>query len=249
MYLDTQGIILKQVKMLDGKRILSIFTPDLGKISVSSSVNERTKSKSALPLRPFTLGKYTLYKKSGFYYLNRAETYKSFFPIGEDVNKYLNASFALEYTEKLLPCDTPAASIFDLLCDFLDLMQQRNREQGTLLLAYIIKTFRAAGVMPILDSCADCGTVDFKNGISFSVDSGGIVCKNCAEINHMSGDSLILAVDFGIVKIFSYILNNSLYALKKLAIEDESFDVINTIVRMYIERHLGICGLKSEGLL
>ena len=88
MYIDTKGIILKQVKTLDGGRMLHLFTPDLGKISVGVSHSERGKNKSALPLRPFTLGKYTLYKKRDSYYLNRAETLKSFYAIGENVNKY-----------------------------------------------------------------------------------------------------------------------------------------------------------------
>ena len=83
----------------------------------------------------------------------------------------------------------------------------------------------------------------------FSVKDGGLLCEKCSKIALMNDDSLILAVNFGIVKIFNYILNNSLYSLKKLAIEDDLFDTISVIVRKYGEYHLGISNLKSAALV
>lgn len=245
MYIDTKGIILKQVKTLDGGRMLHLFTPDLGKISVGGSHSERGKNKSALPLRPFTLGKYTLYRKRDNYYLNRAETLKSFYAIGEDVNKYWHASCAQEYTDKLISDDMPSKELFNLFMDFLNLIQDREREHGTLLVAYIIKTFQISGISPILAYCAHCECRDFEDDLYFSVKDGGLLCKKCSKITLMNDDSLILAVNFGIVKIFNYILNNSLYSLKNLAIEDDLFDTISMIVRKYAEYHLGISDLKS----
>lgn len=249
MYIDTKGIILRQVKTLDGGRMLHLFTPDLGKISVGVSHGERGKNKSALPLRPFTLGKYTLYKKRNSYYLNRAETLKSFYAIGENVNKYMHASYALEYTDKLISDDMPSRELFNLFMDFLDLMQGRECEHGTLLVAYIIKTFRISGVAPILTNCTHCEGQDFENNLYFSVKDGGLLCEKCSKIALMNDDSLILAVNFGIVKIFNYILNNSLYSLKNLAIEDDLFDTISVIVGKYGEYHLGISNLKSAALV
>ena len=58
MLSETTGIILKQVKTVKGIRMLKVFTREFGKISAGTSMSEKGKSKSALAIRPFTLGNY-----------------------------------------------------------------------------------------------------------------------------------------------------------------------------------------------
>ncbi|MBQ4650335.1 MAG: recombination protein O N-terminal domain-containing protein, partial [Firmicutes bacterium] len=60
MVTDTEAMVLKQVKTLNGRRMLLLFTKKFGKISVGTSATEGGRNKSALAVRPFTYGRYEL---------------------------------------------------------------------------------------------------------------------------------------------------------------------------------------------
>ncbi|MBK5262736.1 MAG: DNA repair protein RecO, partial [Peptostreptococcaceae bacterium] len=120
MYIDTEGVILKQVKTVNGRKIVLLFSNKYGKISAGTSISEKGRSKSALAMHPFTHGKYELYKNRDSYNINGAEVIKSYYKIGEDVDKYMACSYVLEFTEKLALENQRAPELFRLLIDFLD---------------------------------------------------------------------------------------------------------------------------------
>lgn len=60
MYAETEGIVLKQIKIPGGRRMLVIFTKRYGKISAGTYISEKGKNRAALALRPFTYGRYQI---------------------------------------------------------------------------------------------------------------------------------------------------------------------------------------------
>ena len=174
MYTDSEGIILRQIKTANSRRMILLFSRKYGKISAGSSVSEKGRSKAALAMRPFTFGRYELFKNRDSYNINSGEVIKSFYKIGEDVDKYMCASYVLEYTEKILAEEQPMPKIFDLLIEFFGLLSERQKKYETLVSAYQIKTLALLGNTPILDSCVICGRKDELT--AFSVKDGGAVC-------------------------------------------------------------------------
>ena len=130
-------------------------------------------------MRPFTCGNYSIYKGRNYYNLDRVETLKSFYGIGEDLDKYMAASLALELTEKIVPEEVPQPRIFVLLLDFLNEIELRKQKYTTLLLAFETKLLFALGTFPRLDSCASCGSKERPE--FFSVPDGGVICRRCFE--------------------------------------------------------------------
>lgn len=179
MHIDSRGIIFRQVKTMDMRRMLLIFTEKCGKLSVGTSLPEKNQKHASLALRPFTCGNYSIYKGRNYYNLDRVETLKSFYGIGEDLDKYMAASLALELTEKIVPEEVPQPRIFALLLDFLNEMELRKRKHTTLLLAFETKLLFSLGTFPRLDSCASCGSKE--NPEFFSVPDGGVICRRCFE--------------------------------------------------------------------
>jgi len=250
MYIDTEGIILKQNRTADNRRIAVLLSRKYGKISAGSSISEKSRNKSSLALKPFTYGKYELFKGRDTYHINGAEVIRSYFAIGENVDKYMSCSYILEFTEKILPENMAAPEIFDLLKDFLDIMERRPREFLLLVTAYQIKALQLCGQSPNLENCAVCGKASDR--YLFSVEAGGLVCDCCiknAKTSAVNKDSLIYAIDFGIVNIMKYIMNNRLTALEKLTLDEGSLIRIQSILKSYIYFHLDIKDLKSEAFL
>lgn len=179
MHIDSRGIIFRQVKTTDMRRMLLIFTEKCGKLSVGTSLPEKNQKHASLALRPFTCGNYSIYKGRNYYNLDSVETLKSFYGIGEDLDKYMAASLALELTEKIVPEEVPQPRIFALLLDFLNEIELRKQKHTTLLLAFETKLLFALGTFPRLDSCASCGSKERPE--FFSVPDGGVICRRCFE--------------------------------------------------------------------
>ena len=248
MITETEGIVLRQTKISGGRRMILIFTKQYGKISAGTGLNEKGKGKQALALRPFTYGNYQLYAKGGFYSINSGDPVSSFYGIGENVDKYMNASYALELADKITAEGMPAPGLFNLTVDMLKEMESRTSKYETLVLAYAVKALKHLGISPDLGTCTRCGTEtvtlrDSGKEIWFSIADGGIICEECRAADN---DTLIYKVDFGIIDILKYFVENPLENLRKLALEEEVCKRILKMITEYMRYHFGFGELKSE---
>ncbi|QIB69255.1 DNA repair protein RecO [Aminipila butyrica] len=248
MYTDTEGIVLKSIKMTSGRKMLVLFSLKYGKISAATNINEKGRSKSTLALRPFTYSRFELYKNRESYNINSAEVIKSFYKIGEDVDKYMYASYILEYTDKILSENERAPQMFDLLQDYLAALEKRSKSYATLALAYQIKSLALLGCAPQLKQCVSCG--ERGNLRWLAIGEGGLICESC--LNKLKGntnESLIYDANFGIIEAANYMLSNPLKSLENLALNQQTQDSLKELIRRYISYHLDIRDLKSESFL
>ncbi len=240
MYTESEGIILRQIKALGGRRMILVFTEKYGKISAGTSISERGKNKSALALRPFTYGRYELFKGRESYSINGAEVIRSFYEIGENVDKYLAASYALELTDAMLEDEQPSPGLFSLLIEYLSLLPGRAAAFDTLLAAFMLKALSFAGCAPSFANCCGCGRTD---GLTvFSIPAGGMLCSYCRQEESGAGTS-----DSELIGIMRYMSTHSLQNLRELALQPDTERTLKNLLRSYYAWHLGIDKLRSEG--
>lgn len=249
MVTDTEGIVLRQVKTLNGRRMLLLFSKKFGKISVGTGITEGGKNKSALSARPFTYGRYELFKNRDSYSLNSGQVIRSYYGLGEDLDKYMAASYAMELTEKVLAEELPQPRIFVTLLDYFNALDKRSGRYDTLVLAYVVKLLDITGTMPVLDECAVCGSTDVSS--LFSVSEGGMICCDCAgNIGaERNNEPLIYDTNFGIVNILKFFKKESFTSFGKIALNDEISKKLQTILKQYMAYHLDIGRLKCEDFL
>ena len=248
MLTDTEAIVLRQVKTSYGRKMILLFSKRYGKISAGTGIGEKGRSKSSLALRPFTYGRYELFKNKDSYNINAAEVIKSYYKIGEDVDKYMNGAYVLEFTEKALAEEVPAPAVFRLMTEFFDMLETIDKAIGTLVIAYQVKLFRYLGIMPELERCTVCGKE--KDAAAFSIKEGGIVCDECLRnLENSDNDTLIYDAGFGIVNILRYFTVNPLKSIEKLALKEDAGRLLQRLVREYAAHYLDISELKSEELV
>ena len=226
MIVETEGIVLKQVKTVNGRKMLTIFTKKYGKVSVGTNLTEGGKNKTALSIRPFTYANYEFFKSRESYNLNSGQVIESFYSIGEDLDKYMASNYALELTEKVLEEEMPNSKLFLHLTDFLREIEKRNTKQRTLLIAYMVKLLDDTGVLPNLDD---------EEALNESLTE---------ELT-----SLISHSKFDIIKILKYMDKEPLSKLRGIALEDEIEEDSFNILKKYIGFHLNIFNLKSENVM
>ena len=245
MYTDTEGIVLRQIKTAGGRRMITVLTKRYGKISAGTSINEGGKNKSALALRPFSYGRYDIFKNKDNYNINGAEAIQSFFAIGEDVDRFMGASYGLELADRLLEEEQPSPAFFSLLIDFLTCIEKRKKAYGTLITAYQLKILALSGCAPVLDRCTRCGQA---NGVSaFSVEDGGIICQPC-RTDRDELNPLVFSASDTLVSALSYMAGHPLQSLENLALDPAPQAQASRILKAYISHPLGVSNLRSEGL-
>jgi DNA repair protein RecO (recombination protein O) len=248
MYIDTEGVILKQVKTVNGRKIVLLFSNKYGKISAGTSISEKGRSKAALAMHPFTHGRYELYKNRDSFNINGAEVIKSYYKIGEDVDKYMACSYILEFTEKLAHENLRSPELFQLLLDFLEIMEKRQKKYTTMVLAYQVKALQIMGTMPELNQCVECGSEEIL--MSFSIKGGGVICEKCRNLMVLEdNEKLIYDLNFDIVNVLRYFSENPLKNLENLALDDVLMLTLQNVLKKYVSHHLDIKNLKSEGFL
>lgn len=245
MNVQTEGLVLRQIQTINGRRMITILTERFGKIHAGTSLTERGKSKAALALRPFTHGQYELYINHQNYHLHQGETIQNFFKLGENIDKYMYGAYALEFADRVLVEEQPAKEFFRLVLDYLKALENREKKFQTLLLAFQWKALQISGQQPQLKNCIRCDAQEKME--YFSIEEGGVLCESCRENKDADTNvSLIYPINGGIIDAIQYFLDTPIRELEKVGITSEMAASLKILVEPYMKYHLDMKELKSE---
>ncbi len=253
MNVEANGFVLKNIQISGNRRLLTILTREYGKIVAILNQIQVGKNKSNLWSKPFTYSKFDIYKNKEYFMINRGTVTKSYYSLGEDVDKYIKASHIFEFTDKVMVENHRNQKQIDLLIDFLDIISADNIHINTIILGYKIKTLSINGLAPHIKNCLICG--EKKDDYKFHIVEGGLICKTCLKEKISKNDKenmnekLIYDCNFGIINVIRYILLNSLHNLKKLALEDSAEKLLKRIITDYFNHHFDVGYLKTEEFL
>lgn len=176
--LVTRGIVLRAVNYRESSRILTVFSNDLGRITVSAKGCLRPKSRERAATEQFTLGEYALTERAGRFYLNTASIEDAYYNLRLDIDKLAHATYFTELCESVLNEEEPQPEMFDLLAGCLKALCVGKTIPEIARLIFEVKAMDVLGFRPEAAACAACGE-EFKEKIWFSVSAGGTVCENC----------------------------------------------------------------------
>ena len=91
--LKVNGIIIAESNSGDSDKMLTMLTPNLGKISCTARGARRTKSQLLAATQMFTFGEYMLFKGGDTYTINSCETIEMFYNLRTDLDKLTYASY------------------------------------------------------------------------------------------------------------------------------------------------------------
>ena len=81
MEVKTDAIVLKAVDYKDNDKILTLFSPSLGRITAGAKGVKKPKAKLSFSAQPFCFAEYVLAEKGGRYTVTGAYLHESFFSL------------------------------------------------------------------------------------------------------------------------------------------------------------------------
>ena len=224
-----EGIVIRQTKIVGGRRMILVFTRDEGKLSAGTHISEKSKGGAALAIRPFVYGHYTMSEKSaGTRSISSAETLDAHFGLGENTDRFAEASYVLEFTDKVLPENAAAPAVFDLLKLYLDMISVRKTDFRLLTISYLIKVMQELGVFPDAVSLAG-GPASPEGGPALGL--------------------LLSGLNDDILNTIVFIAGQPLERMEALRLESEKEGAVFGIIKAFAYEYLELGTLKSECLL
>ncbi len=219
----TKGIVINQANSKEADKVLTILTPDLGKIAVVVKGARKSSSKLAMS-ELFVFLDLVLYKNTGdIYVLNSAQIIEMFYNLRIDVEKI----YYLTYICKLV-CDIGTENqnsfeLMQLLLNTIYLYSEGKKNNMFLAVVFQIRLLRILGFNPKLNKCACCGNEEL---VSFSIKYNSLICAQCSKQDTGSisfSKSTINALKYILLsdskKIFSFNISDSVLSELKLFIK------------------------------
>ena len=148
--------------------------------------------------------------------------------------------YALELLDKSTPDEEENEVLFSLLEKFMGILKNEDNLLA-LLVAYELKFASFIGYRPHLDSCVDCGNMNFDIW-EFDNTKGGIICPSCRKI---SKDKITQKE----VHQMKCLLMSKLEEVNNIEISQEVLWSIHNRMSQHLLYNLGIRELKSLSMI
>lgn len=171
MEVKTEAVVLQTIDYKDNDKLLTLFSPTLGKITAGIRGVKKPTAKLAFAAQPFCFAEYVLAAKGDRYTVTSAYLHESFFELRADFDKFYAACAAAEVCKLLTVENERYEGLFIGFMQCLKALCQRDESAAEALIAFLLIALRESGYpldLSYLEECdGDIGDklwFDFSNG-------------------------------------------------------------------------------------
>ena len=178
----TEGIVLRQMELGEADRILTVYTPQYGKLRAMAKGIRRPASKLRGHLELFTRTKLMLARGRNLDVITGAETIEPFRGLRSENQAALDliggAYRIAERLDRLTEDGIENRAVWDLLVAAMSALSD-GVPPRMIMLHFDLRLLGYLGYQPNLDTCAGCDSPlePIENRYSFEL--GGVLCPEC----------------------------------------------------------------------
>lgn len=178
MNLETDGLVIKEQKIGETDKLITVLTSQYGLIRAFVRRATSVKSRMLGATQLLSYSDFVFYKGRNSYNVNSAAQKYSFFKLNDDIEAMAVAFYLAELFGELAPENENAETLLRLLLNSLYLMAEKKRSPAQVKATAELRAMSDAGYMPDLVACSNCGTYETEY-MYFNPSSGHILCKDC----------------------------------------------------------------------
>ena len=225
MYLTTPGLVLRVTDYNDRDALLTLLTPEYGKLTVKARGLRRKNSPLVAPCQLLAYGEFTLFEYRGQYTINEAHSIELFSSLRRDLCKLSLGTYFAQVAEVVSQEDMPNPEVLSLVLNCLHGLAKLDLTENMVKAVFELRIACLAGYQPDLFGCHVCGS---QMPDYFDISEGMLECGKCRSstgIRMPVNQSLLEAMRYICLcdpkKIFAFQLNAE--NLDKLAGITESY--------------------------
>ena len=175
MYLTTRGLVLRVTDYNDRDCLLTLLTPENGKLAVKARGLRRKNSPLIAPCQLLAYGDFTLFEYRGSYTINEAASVELFQSLRRDLTKLSLGTYFAQVAELISQEDLPNPEVLSLTLNCLHMLT-KDVPESKVKAVFELRTACLAGFMPDLSGCHGCGN---ETPDRFDISAGCLECVKC----------------------------------------------------------------------
>jgi len=176
----TEAIVLRQRKLGEADKIITLYTPNYGKLEAVAKGVRRPKSRLAGHLEVLTYTSTMLAQGRNLDVVTQAQAVESFAPLREDLHRLSRAVYIAELVDRFSPEGAEGYHIFQLLLATLRRLAEGTRAD-VVVRYFEMQLLHLAGFQPHLHHCLGCQRPLTPVPNCFSPAAGGVLCPSCGS--------------------------------------------------------------------
>ena len=225
------GIILSESNMGDYDKMLTMLTPNFGKISCSAKGARKPKSSLLAGTQIFCFGEYLMYKGTSTYHINSCETIEMFYKIRTDLDKLKYAihinKIILDVTEENENC----YNILQLLLNTLYIISETDKNLDLTLGIFKLRLACILGFKPRILQCTRCSEKENLN--YFSIKDNGFKCDTCGR-----QDKSAISITESTKNAIKYVVTAPAKKLFSFELKEEALEEFKLITKIYFNQKM-----------
>ena len=224
----TEAIILKRMNLGEADRILTLYSPNLGKFRAIAKGVRRPKSKMGGHLELLCHSALMLARGQNLDIITQSQTIDSFPHLRDDLWRASIAFYAAELVEQFTAEHVENYPLYRL---FLNTLRWLGEAQDTeVTLRYFeLKLLTHLGYKPELDRCLGCNASIEPTTNFFSSSGGGVLCPQCRE-----REPLARPISLNALKVMRFLGKSDYATASKLKLSAELSRELEQLMRHYI---------------
>ncbi len=239
---QTESVIIKKTKLREADNILTLYTPDLGKIQAVARGVRRTKAKLAGHLELLTHSLVSLARGRNLDTITGSQTINSFLPLKTDLWLTSYGLYLIELVNQFTPDHVENRPLSQLLLDTMHNLCQPGDKELTLR-RFELHLLNEVGYRPQLQQCVACHSPLEPVTNSFCPGVGGILCPDCSH-----SQSLTYPLSVNALKVLRLLQRSDYQTISKLKMNARLSQELETVIRNYL-RYLLERDVKSAAWL
>lgn len=229
--IKTKGIVLATHDMSDNDKMVTILTPDLGKIACAAKGALRPKSTLNAGSQFLSYGEFIIYKGVSSYSINSCEPIEIFYNIRLDIDKLNIASEVAKITSEVTNENENCFRILQLVLNTMYIISETEKNLDTIMSVFKLRLLSIIGFRPIIEECCSCK--EKENLRFFSLKDNGLKCINCGK-----QDKGALQISEGTEKAIKFIIWAEPKKIFSFDLSDECNRELKLLTKLYLNKCL-----------
>lgn len=232
MYLTTMGLVLRVTAYKDKDALLTLLTPDNGKLTVKARGLYRKNSPLVAPCQLLAYGEFTLFEYRDMFVINEAHSEQLFHDLRKDLCKLSLGTYFAQVADLLGQEDMPTQDLLPLVLNCLYAISNLSLPPEQVKAVFELRAACLAGYTPELSHCHYCGN---KNPDRFNISEGVLECAVCRD---SFSDGIRMPLTPGVLDCIRYICTCSAKDIFRFSAGEQTIGVLSQISEAYLIRQL-----------
>lgn len=228
-----QAIVLRRTDHGEADRLLTLFTPDRGKLRVNAKGARKPSSRKSGHVELFTHVDLMLAKGQQIDVVTQADTIDAFIALRDNLDRVSYAYYLVELIDKFSEEETENRPVFDLLWRALGWLGDEAIDPDLLTRFFELRLLQYVGYRPQLFACVHCGKVIEPIENYFSAEAGGVLDAECA---HTQRDAQMISLNA--LKVLRYLQTREWETVRGLKLNAEVLAQVEILLQGYLAHHL-----------